>query len=179
MIVNYMSGTSLSEAAYIARFQELSGHTYVTDPVANYAVINDYLGGIYDGYDGNYEINDDDLIGTVYSQMHSKTLFYQLMSNSLNKGYPAMINIQSKDEFVSLTGYDSDGHYVVLKGIYYNPNANSYEIVVNETHYMFGTPPENHPDRNTKNIGGRDLVMTDMDFYTLYTRRYLHILYKE
>ena len=172
-------GTTVVESAYISKFQELRGHTNVTEPVANYAVINYYLGGIYDGYDGNYEIAGENLIGTVYYQMHSESLFYQLMSNSLNQGYPAMINIQSRDESIPLTGYYSEGHYVVLKGIYYNPTTNDYEVVVNETHYMYGTIPENRPNAKTKNIGGRDLVMTDVDFYTLYTRRNLHILYKE
>jgi hypothetical protein len=158
MAVNYLLGksvleeTAISEADYISEFERLSQKEYDASPVRNQTTINNYLGS------------------SVYSYTDTTfntTAFYSLLSSSLYQGYPAVVNMKSNTQYKSITGYtNSGGHYVVVKGIYYDPTTNAYKAVINETHYMY------------EGVGGRDMVLTDSVWYALYALRYHHILYK-
>ena len=54
-------------------------------------------------------------------------------------------------EIISVWGYNSGGHYVVSKGVYYNNTSGNYEFVVNDPHYKFA--------------GGREINVSLQDLF--------------
>ena len=90
---------------------------------------------------------------------------------------------------VEALGYVSNGHYFVVKGLYYNEKEQRYDSVINETHYKFGEAPWGRYDsdtntietlnreRVTDNIGGRDTVVEYSMLYTVYSQSNHGVMY--
>ena len=83
----------------------------------------------------------------------SKLELLYYCSKSINNKYPVLYHMETKGrlEIISVWGYNSGGHYVVSKGVYYNNTSGNYEFVVNDPHYKFA--------------GGREINVSLQDLF--------------
>ena len=165
MIVNYLTGSTLSDDDFIRLFCETNNtSTYDKEPIKIMNTINNLIGSPVYSYAGHYQ-EDESLRNFSYE------LFYRVIKKSLDSSYPVFVNIRVGENEKNSFGYVSDGHNVVVKGCYYNIGEAKYEVLINETHYKFGEHPIGQYGstspvyRLCNNIGGRDLCT---DFLTLY-----------
>jgi hypothetical protein len=61
-------------------------------------------------------------------------------------------------EIFGYTSPENSGHFVVIKGLFYDVLSNEYQVVVSDPHYKFSTNPNRVNDIERK--GGRDLVVS-------------------
>ena len=117
-----------------------------------------------------------------------------VLSNSIQKFYPAIVNVRPHKNLVGNPnvasqqllefgyGYDANndasGHYFVVKGLYYNEKEQRYDSVINETHFKFGATPKNR-NSTTNNIGGRDTVVSFDILHKVYEQRNKNVMYME
>lgn len=114
---------------------------------------------------------------TVKWENLSDLQYLNRISNSLNAGHPVIVYMRSfsEDNGYMTFGYESDGHYIVVKGIVYNSQKQIYEAVINDCHYEFG-PNTNgkYPANKCNDIGGRDAVVDVQDLIKAMRRGGYH-----
>ena len=146
MIYNYLSpNNQIEEAEYVSeiegRFKKQKAYQWIEN---NATYLNEKLG--LSAPTGQF----------VFRNPTSSSQSRTYLSSSLNSGYPAIIHMAADDEHAPMLGYTSEGHYLVAKGFYYNPETNSYDVALNDPYYRFGILS----GYKSKNVGGRDLVIT-------------------
>ena len=183
MIVNYLTGSALSDDDFIDAFIEVYPDGY--DSYINHiaTIVNNFLtsGGVSCQYNSSNTYMDQDDLQLV-------------LSNSIQKFYPAIVNVRPHKNLVGNPnvasqqllefgyGYDANndasGHYFVVKGVYYNEKEQRYDSVINETHFKFGATPKNR-NSTTNNIGGRDTVVSFDILHKVYEQRNKNVMYME
>ena len=183
MIVNYLTGSALSDDDFIDAFIEVYPDGY--DSYINHiaTIVNNFLtsGGVSCQYNSSNTYMDQDDLQLV-------------LSNSIQKFYPAIVNVRPHKNLVGNPnvasqqllefgyGYDANndasGHYFVVKGLYYNEKEQRYDSVINETHFKFGATPKNR-NSTTNNIGGRDTVVSFDILHKVYEQRNKNVMYME
>ena len=106
----------------------------------------DFLETITGDYSNLYyiEINVNSYLkklGAGFSYDHTTAKSYTVdqyishMKRNINNNHPVLIRLKipNKDYFP----YTSDGHYVVLTGIYYDSSLKTYMAVINDPHYNY------------------------------------------
>ena len=180
MIVNYLTGSSLSDDDFLDRFLEF--YDYYDAKLDHIkTIVNDY---IYTDKESN-QYSCDNIYKALYDLQN-------ILAVSLNKQYPVIINVQPRETSEAQAkafGYcynkNGSGHYFVVKGLYYNEKEQRYDSVINETHFKFGAHPlgkygtTEQVYRLHNNIGGRDTVVSYSMLYAVYTQRYKNIMYME
>ena len=190
MIVNYLTGSALSDDDFIDAFIEVYPDGY--DSYINHiaTIVNNFLtsGGVSCQYNSSNTYMDQDDLQLV-------------LSNSIQKFYPAIVNVRPHKNLVGNPnvasqqllefgyGYDANndvsGHYFVVKGLYYNEKEQRYDSVINETHFKFGAHPlgkygtTEQVYRFHNNIGGRDTVVSFDILHKVYEQRNKNVMYME
>lgn len=177
MIVNYLIGQKLDDDAFLERFVAMKGsYNYSLESVTD--VVNSYL-------------NSDNQLYKFYDSLLTQNNLQETIAKSLNKAYPVAINIKPLETYndqVTGFGYSyrvesNNGHYFVVKGLYYNSDTKKYDSVINETHYKFGAHPlgkygsTSPVYRQYNNIGGRDTVVCFDILHQVYTQRHYGLMY--
>ena len=177
MIVNYLTGQKLDDDAFLERFVAMKGsYNYSLESVTD--VVNSYL-------------NSDNQLYKFYDSLLTQNNLQETIAKSLNKAYPVAINskpLETYNDQVTGFGYSyrvesNNGHYFVVKGLYYNSDTKKYDSVINETHYKFGAHPlgkygsTSPVYRQYNNIGGRDTVVCFDILHQVYTQRHYGLMY--
>ena len=177
MVVNYLTGQTLDDDAFLERFVAMKGsYNYSLESVTD--VVNSYL-------------NSDNQLYKFYDSLLTQNNLQETIVKSLNKAYPVAINIKPLETYNNqVTGFgysyrvESDnGHYFVVKGLYYNSDTKKYDSVINETHYKFGAHPlgkygsTEQVYRQYNNIGGRDTLVCFDTLHQVYTQRNYGLMY--
>ncbi len=177
MIVNYLTGQKLDDDAFLERFVAMKGsYNYSLESVTD--VVNSYL-------------NSDNQLYKFYDSLLTQNNLQETIAKSLNKAYPVAINIKPLETYndqVTGFGYSyrvesNNGHYFVVKGLYYNSDTKKYDSVINETHYKFGAHPlgkygsTSPVYRQYNNICGRDTVVCFDILHQVYTQRHYGLMY--
>ena len=178
MMYKYLrpNDATITESVYATG---INSYPYINDP----EVDNKFTVLSYNGVYLNYLLGLNSDSKYTSKKSTSAINLATLLNESFDHQYPAMIQMKSFEADKSIWGYfaSSDenvsGHYVVAKGIFYNPLTNQYEVALNDVHYRFGAPPGNSPNSKTKNIGGRDIVVTLQQLYKVNSQRYNYVLY--
>ncbi len=187
MVVNYLAAywkagmlqngvaPKVDDDAFIEQFKAETGETSTTTIERITKTVNRYL---------------DEQHQYMYKYGEGNTTLQHILSQSLKGFFPAIINIrphynlENASEQLPVFGYGYDatngknGHFVVVKGLYYNSDTQKYDSVINETHYKFGATPKNKSSV-TNNIGGRDLVVEYSMLHQVYLQRYQALMYVE
>ena len=154
MIMNYlMPESSITEEQYVEGCNQF-GRNYQNLPDST----QKYYQSI--GYNKLYmnallkeRINQEpySVIWNIPNISKLELLYY--CSKSINNKYPVLYHMETKGrlEIISVWGYNSGGHYVVSKGVYYNNTSGNYEFVVNDPHYKFA--------------GGREINVSLQDLF--------------
>ena len=154
MIMNYlMPDSSITEEQYVEGCNQF-GRNYQNLPNST----QKYYQSI--GYNKLYmnallkeRINQEpySVIWNIPDISKLELLYY--CSKSINNKYPVLYHMKTKGrlEIISVWGYNSGGHYVVSKGVYYNNTSGNYELVVNDPHYKFA--------------GGREINVSLQDLF--------------
>ena len=139
----------------------------------------------------NSYLNSDNQLYKFYDSLLTQNNLQETIAKSLNKAYPVAINIKPLETYndqVTGFGYfyrveSNNGHYFVVKGLYYNSDTKKYDSVINETHYKFGAHPlgkygsTSPVYRQYNNIGGRDTVVCFDILHQVYTQRHYGLMY--
>ena len=187
MVVNYLAAywkagmlqngaaPKVDDDAFIEQFKAETGETSTTTIERITKTVNRYL---------------DEQHQYMYKYGEGNTTLQHILSQSLKGFFPAIINIrphynlENASEQLPVFGYGYDatngknGHFVVVKGLYYNSDTKKYDSIINETHYKFGATPKNKSSV-TNNIGGRDLVVEYSMLHQVYLQRYQALMYVE
>ena len=187
MVVNYLAAywkagmlqngvaPKVDDDAFIEQFKAETGETSTTTIERITKTVNRYL---------------DEQHQYMYKYGEGNTTLQHILSQSLKGFFPAIINIrphynlENASEQLPVFGYGYDatngknGHFVVVRGLYYNSDTQKYDSVINETHYKFGATPKNKSSV-TNNIGGRDLVVEYSMLHQVYLQRYQALMYVE
>ena len=176
MIVNYLTDDSLSDHDFLEIYNEKVGHEYSFDLDTITTTVNSCI--------------DSQTQYVCSSTFYDDLDLQKILSISLNKQYPVVINNKPFIEHGETVGYwyasvqGAGGHYYVVKGIYYDCGV--YHMVINETHYKYGaevlgryvslteTTPKN---RICNNIGGRDLILNSSTMHTVFANSNRQIMY--
>ena len=125
MIVNYKNTSSITEDYFkslcVARNPLESNYLHNVC-----AVMNDLL-----GFDSEpiYPYTS-----YVYSSHTNMMTYYTNAVYSINNDYPVLSNVSTNSVYEPELGYDTDSHYVVLVGFYYDSTQNIYMAVLNDPH---------------------------------------------
>ena len=177
MILRYLTGTDITDLGWLQECQRVIGSGYNFQIASIASTMNDLLGT------GRHY--------SVTGGAKTSGSFQTMVSDSLNQFYPLIVNNKPSEDVaqVEALGYVSNGHYFVVKGLYYNEKEQRYDSVINETHYKFGEAPWGRYDsdtntietlnreRVTDNIGGRDTVVEYSMLYTVYSQSNHGVMY--
>lgn len=167
MVLNYLlTQRTVSEEDFLIELTNKYGSSDSKKLSYDCVIINEYL-----AEEGSLRYKAE------WFSSRSESFLNEKLSLNLNAGYPVTVQMISFEEDCAITGYYSsdDGHYIVAKGIYYNPLLNQYEIASNDCHYKYGPPIPNR--NNCHDIGGRDLVVSSSQYFKLYNQRYGGLCY--
>ncbi len=141
IILNYL-GFNYTESEYIDCIEGQGKH--FTSFKSNCECINSIISESVDEY-----AHSSNFVSTQFMRINSTSCeeYTLVVSNSLTEEYPLMINVYTYrdgdssgtmygDYIVSHSG-ESDGHFIVLSGIYYDYSLNEYKIVVDEPNYRY------------------------------------------
>ena len=195
MVVNYLAAywkasmlqngaaPKVDDDAFIEQFEAEMGESYTTEIEGITKTVNRYL---------------DEQHQYTHTYGEKNNTLQHMLSQSLKGFFPAIINIKPhknlKDnptidsEQLPVFGYGYDansdnGHYFVVKGLYYNSDTKKYDSIINETHYKFGAHPlgkygsTEQVYRICNNIGGRDLVVEFSMLHQVYLQRHMALMH--
>lgn len=128
MLLHYYGYTHITEAECVAKAKSLChvdypeewNYVWCIDKTLNY-----------------FLTKNNSTTSYTYSHLPSITedQFRELVLTHLANASPLMVNIKTKDATTANVPYDTEGHYVVVTGLYQDSNTGTYMIVVNDPHH--------------------------------------------